>query len=700
VREGANNVGPGVGNYISKMNESGHTYYEYVGDSLGDFTVRFSRVDQNKGDYRYQGNGIYVYQGKNMGNYLPFEYLPMPTANRALYLNSSGQISQYLNYDLKLAGSQFDRNSLSSRDDSDNQSGWGNFILNITPTRSSKKFISHAATLVSLSTRENNFNLPGRTEHLELARKWALGSDSIAKRSDRLELIQNLRIYDYIILDAELGHYNDKNYVGATRNSVKLLVKPAEFMQIDFSRQDRISSYDIDSLSRRMYGDHIRAQIKYAGSKLGLGWEDEKDNRINSATALNPIQYDRYFSFFKSKDISLELSHKDQHSLDNKTADNFKDYILNGRIKKSLLKNHLNSSLELVRRQVDYQSDLLSDLTETKLQTQVSFNSLSSILSGNLSYRLNRQRISRLVRNFIKVDQGQGSYRWEDSVYVRDPYGDFILIDELVDEGQAGVLSEKSMRLKIDVLKLFSLQKKLSYFDLETYLKLEERGGNSYRFNSLYLLPFWRSYPDLELFSNFEIRQTSSWGTGRGDLFSLGFEERILTDNIRETGSYRYRRLIYEKIYLNLTRQFNLRAEHRFKREREKSGYFGSADFGEHDLIIEIQYYYGNSFELILAPRYLYDYSKSDDLNVTMLGGKISPKWSFSDKSRLVASVSSYHVSQSAGNFIPYQYAAGNRPGDNFKWEAGINYKYSRTADKIPNLQVRHRLSFNLKAAF
>jgi len=702
VRSGIEFVGEGPGNYIPRVDTASNNYYEYVGDSLGQYNITFSRVDRNRGDYSYQGNGVYVYQGKNRGNYLPFEYLPLPAGNQAIYLNSTGKINQYAALDLKLSGSNYDQNSYSTLDDSNNQALWGNLNLNITPliNSDSTDFISGLSTRANILSRERNFVLPGRSETLELGRQWALCSNDIYKRSDRLEFFQQLNFHKYIKTASELGFYRDAGLISADRNKFSVSVFPGAGIRFNLGRQDRISfSYlENDSSTARLYQNQASAHLDYKKSTLTLGWRDEKDTRTVTPDSLNAFEYDKYYSELTIKNLRAGFSHTRQNSLLAISRDDFQDYLFSLGHSGLFWNRQISSQLDLVRRQVEYDSGLLPDLSETKLLSQTGFKFLSGAISGNLTYRLNRQRISRLARNFIKVEQGQGNYRLEDSVYVRDRYGDYILIDELIDEGAAGLLSEKSLQLKIDLLKLIPIASGLSAMNSETILKLEERGGNAYRLNGFYLLPFWRSYPDSELFSEFEIRQIFSLGISGGHHISLGFEEKATVDKIRDIAGDRYRRLIYEKIYLIVSPAVKFHGEHRFKRERERSGYFGSADFGEQDVLLEVQIYPGENLELSITPRYLHDYSKSDNLTVDLLGIKLSPTLLFSDRGRLEFNFSYYNVSAGDNQFIPYQYAAGNRPGDNYDWSAGINYKYS--ADKNPDLKTRHRVSLNVRASF
>jgi len=710
VRDGAGFVGDGLGNYNLEFDSLGGSYYQYVGDSLGDYTVRFSRVEQNQGDYIYLGKGIYRYVGKNAGNYLPFEYLPLPSSSRAVYTNAAGRISNYLEFRFKLSGSNTDFNSFSELDDSDNSGFWGESKIDFNPLDSVSRdgFLRVWKTGISYKTREKEYSIPGRSELIELDRRWALDTDSVFKRSDQFEINQDISLSGLLRLRGEWGKYKDGDYISADRHSADMSFSPLEYLSFNANRSDRKSDLKYNQTSARLYQNKLEANLNISALVLSSGWENEKDNRNLKIDTSPGIKFDRYYSSLNYKSASLEFSHKNQKCLAEDWRDDYKDYILTSSLSQSHFDGRLRWEAELVRRKIEYADSISPDFTETKTLSRVNFRGPADLFSGYLSYRLNRQLVTRLARNFIKVDEGQGDYRLEDSIYVADPFGDYIAIDELVDEGVAGLSSERSLNLNLNLLKLFGSIGNLSRANSETSLNLEERGDNSYRLNFLYLLPFWKTYPVSRIYSRSDFRQTLNLSTRRGDLFNLGFEEIILVDNIRDLKSERYRRLIYEKLFLVVNPGFNLKLEHRFKRERELSGYFGSADFGEHDLSAELLFYVGRNFELSLKPRYLHDFSKSDDLTVNMYGGRIAPALGVAGKGRVTAEIAYYNAGGNEDKFVPYQYAAGNRPGDNLKWGAGFNFKYNKNitaqlkyaADKVPGLEIRHNFSLTMRANF
>jgi len=710
VSDGAEYVGDSMGNYIVKTAETDDIFYEFVGDSLGDYNVRFSRVILGDGDYSYLGNSIYKYEGRGKGNYLPFEYLPLPSKQRAVYLKGKKQFSEILNIDFTLSGSDSDRNLFSELDDNNNAGFLSEFNLNFQPgsksTQENNGFRS--VTDLKLKIREEQYSLPGRKEIVEYDRYWALDSDTIYKRADHLEIKQMLAYKKTFSLNGEWGGYRDSDIISASRNGLSATLQPYKYLSFTAVRSDRLSQNDLTQSDGRIYSNKVTGEYNFKKLIISGGLQNEKDLRQNIADSLTGFKYYRYYSDIKYDFIKFGFSRRIESRFEQVWIDNYSDYVFSSRISKAFYKNRYRLDAEIVRRTVEYEDSSTPDFTETGALSNLSFSTLKNILTGKLSYRLSRQLVSHLATNFIRVEDGLGDYRLEDSVYVTDEYGDYVAVDELIENGEAGLTSERNLRLNVDLLRIFSTIKGISRFNSETRLSVEERGGNSYRLNLLYLFPFWQVYPEMGLYYQYELRQTLTLGFSSGDFISVGFEESRVSDELRDRITDKYRRIFYEKLFLLINQAFNVQIEHRFKKERENSGYFGNADFIEHDIRADLIFYYGRILELHIEPRYLIDESKGDDLKINMLGGKIKPVISVSERGRFTGEFSYFKVNEQNNRDIPYQYAAGNRAGDNYKWAATFNYKYSKmisgqfqySADKIPGLKTRHRVSMNMKAVF
>lgn len=106
----------------------------------GKFNVTFSWAGQDLGSYRYTGGGIYVYvpPGERVSgsgaSYNPVTSLPAPVAHRIAGVQMSAEPLPWIKFESEAASSSYDRNTLSNRDDSDNDGGAYRFGLRLTPT--------------------------------------------------------------------------------------------------------------------------------------------------------------------------------------------------------------------------------------------------------------------------------------------------------------------------------------------------------------------------------------------------------------------------------------------------------------------------------------------------------------------------------------------------------------------------------------
>lgn len=113
----------GTGNYIQRINSDGIIYYEYAPyDSLAHYNITFSYVGSGNGDYEEFSSGKFRYVGPGMGAWLPQKRLipPVKRTNADLLLNYSND-----SVELGVEGifTLNDKNTFSSLNDNDNQSG-------------------------------------------------------------------------------------------------------------------------------------------------------------------------------------------------------------------------------------------------------------------------------------------------------------------------------------------------------------------------------------------------------------------------------------------------------------------------------------------------------------------------------------------------------------------------------------------------
>jgi hypothetical protein len=121
--EGVLTVEAGTGNYKQLLNSQNEYYYEYApGDSLACYNIIFSFVGSGNGDYEEYSLGKYRYIGQGLGSWLPQKRLIPPEKKGNLDM-AFAYSNEGLNAGIEVLGTVNDQNTLSIKDDNDNNAG-------------------------------------------------------------------------------------------------------------------------------------------------------------------------------------------------------------------------------------------------------------------------------------------------------------------------------------------------------------------------------------------------------------------------------------------------------------------------------------------------------------------------------------------------------------------------------------------------
>ena len=122
--DGAVYVGDSLGSYVRiDTLVAGQPYiiYTYAGNNKGDYFVSFSSVGPGNGDYIREGIGIYRWVGIKRGEFLPLEFLPLPSRQQLLDVQLEYKPTDVFRLNAEGAVSRLDRNIISPIGDKDNQ---------------------------------------------------------------------------------------------------------------------------------------------------------------------------------------------------------------------------------------------------------------------------------------------------------------------------------------------------------------------------------------------------------------------------------------------------------------------------------------------------------------------------------------------------------------------------------------------------
>lgn len=379
------------------------------------YTVRFTNVGQNQGDYilsnTIAAGKIYEYVGINLGDYNPTIQLIAPNKLQLAIVNSSYKPSKKTTINAEIALSQNDEN-LFSTIDNDNNDGiaskisWEQFIFD-------KKW--DLKSNLHYESISEDFQSIERFRNIEFDRDW-----NIIDASGNQQLINA----SFVFSNEEKGKvaYNFEQFnfgksFDGNRHSINGNLYFNK-LKLNFS-----SSF-LNSKSPENENDFARLNLtsKYTFNKSWIGakinYENNKRTEILTQNLSTLSQkFDEYEAFFGVGDstkvfaeVGVNLRSNDSVKLNSlERVSNANTYYINSQlIKNENTKLSLYANYRIVENiDFDDTKSLNSRLRFNKqlFNKKVSLNTVYETLSGNLP----QQEFT-----YIEVDEGQGFYTWID----------------------------------------------------------------------------------------------------------------------------------------------------------------------------------------------------------------------------------------------------------------------------------------------
>lgn len=466
-----------LGAYVEKFDSLGFRYFEYVGDSLGDYRVNFSPVGMGQGDYLYDGNNIYRYVGRNYGDYLSVIRIPIPSREDFFEAELGAKPNGNSLIKFIIRQSDFDRNLFSNLHDNNNIGGQYIFsaYLGQSPSVNSDK----PGAVVSLNIINKNFRPRARRNRPDLARKYFIPPNMTPNGDERELAAASLAIIP--------GPYN-------VFVSSGLLDYERQF----HSRFGTVSLYPDSGISIIPFLSYTRLQAERDSSGRKLRGENEifiGKTRYNIGHAIfiaTSFEYDRRWNWY-SVDLRGTTEREYDITLKYRTAkceiqryyeDTLKTgwerllrrdrVIFNLAEKIGALKGELYLVGQRLTRDRTKEDQFLARLS-------ASYTPSKRNLSVSGSYALSDEnRFERGLR-YLEVESGQGRFVFRDGQYIPDPEGDYIEIEEIHSNRASVKKGEKSFNF------IFNPR--------DVYLKLVSNtveellaGGNR---DLLWILPFY-----------------------------------------------------------------------------------------------------------------------------------------------------------------------------------------------------------------
>ncbi len=696
----------GEGNYIAETNSDGDLIYTYVGlDTTGNYNIYFSHVGVGEGSYIEFSPNKYQYVGMNNGDYDPIRKLtpPQRLSNYDILVRF-GLESFYMEIETLL--SEYDKNTLSDKEDSDNQGLISKISLNINheeeawETTNQLSFENKSKHLTSFVDLENP---------LELSYGGIASSyDSLKSQSLRIDSDFSIKRYfrfAFLYKQQDLPSLLESDLITSNINFREQLYTPS----FSYQFTNREISYDIEGQDSYSYTNHyfvVGKKIVYLGGKFELTKEKSED-KLTEEQKLGSKYYKYKYSLnsydLNNFNFSTSYSHDKKQSFEQRA---WKDKSFTQTSTNDLLisfENH-NTNIEYTFRKVDSKQDSEED----NIYNMIKINSTHSMFNNgwdiNYNYKINNLEFYPKVRELQYIGEGVGDY---DSLGVYQDDGDFDWL--YVNSGVPELSTELNFGLN-SYIRLNRFTDTFFWKNISAELRnlLTEDSKTTEKLKLYLLNPDVLMNPETTLYGRNNTQTNLTYNSdNRKFNYKFSLEWDNVLDNRYQDENKTKIRIIDNEVMLRKLKFGNLGAQFTY-REEEDTRY--NSQINDYSTGLKYQnsflqsYIYNGNMEFKLENGKSNDNDDDYNLKVYSLNNVITAnftnKYLIQFNSDLIYTLrdgSSYLV------FIPEK-----REGFGTKWNISAKYSYNQYitfnlsyfGNKYPEEKIENNLNIEIKAEF
>jgi len=729
---------PERGDYVRR-----DSIWVYAGKDSGDYDVRFSDVGEGNGDYRYRGFGHFEYVGKRQGRYLPIILLTPARQHEVLDNRLELKPVRGVSLISELAISRLDLNQYSSLNDGDNSGkAW---LAALQVDKQKLHWGKTALGEIDLQLRYRNkaerYRDIDRSDVVEFNRRWNLSSASASSSEEVLESAVNYSPIAGWRWNGSLGSLQRGSSQNSSRWEVGTTLNRARWPELKYQIENlaREEASAINSKWLRQRGN-VNWSLWKLRPQLGYEAENRKDAiadptggfRFESITAGMGVQVRR--------GLNLSFSQNERRD-DTRTAA--------GILPKSIARTqsygfnleqwkNLSLGLNYTHRERKFEDAKFDNDTRTDLaDLQALFSPWRRALTTDLHYQITNTQATKQERVFLKVQRGEGNYRFDAELndYIPDPvFGDHILrvlnTEDFVPVVEVRVRSK--IRLKLTQLLEGEKPKAeapprprswwwryLAPISTETFLRLEERTQEP---------EVWEIYRlNLSRFQNeattlFGVQSLQQdlyvWENQRDKSVRYRFTAlRELNRQLVEGGSRREQAQHEVRLTLALSPKLTSQTELKLNNENVRVNIAGRASrfVRSRSAEFELSYRPRPMLEFANAAAVLYDrdlYQTATRPQLSVLALSMRPRVTYSlrGKGRLSSELEWVQVNaEPQGQVLPYELARGNREGTTFRWNLAFEYRVTGNVNfslsylgrkEADRAQIAHLGKMEMRASF
>ena len=698
---GVKYVGQGKGYYVA-VDSADIKFYRYAGQDSGDYNISFSYIGTNKGDYKLIGYNHFQYVGAGLGSYNPIVLLTTAQSHNLLDLSFGYSPAKNFSLNTELALSMLDQNLFSSKDDQDNTglAATGGFRFNpdtltVFGLNMGKLNLAGLYRIV-----QDQFNYISRTEEVEKNRKWDI-ADASTNEEQILEFQGSYSPVKEMTISGSWGENEKGNRFLSSRRQAGSKINFKKFPKIDYliesiNSKNKISLRNGNWIRQKGFAQYNLWKITPSVDYLA---EEKKENYSDSLKmGFKYFQVTPSLKLSNWKKMTLTMAFttrkQDKYSEQGFTPESEATtqtvgWQFNG------LKD-LSLSTQFTHRERSYVDSIglkKTDLADFK----INYSPFKRAVSTNYHYQLSNTQVAKQEKIYIKVERGQGNYRFDEDLneYIPDGMtGNYILRVRAMDEFIPVVELRASSTIKFQPAllwrtkgrskKLSKWKKWLSSLSTESFFRLEEktREDDVWSIYRLELSKFQQEDVTISGLKNF--RQDIYWNRNRSKFsIRMRYNVRANLNNQYLEGGQRFN-LIERQIRIKgqfskkLSAQIDLQNRHEEKRYKIPGR--SDKDILSTDVSFDLSYRPRQKLELAIKSKFTKAENRAaNPLEVNFLALTPRVNYSFRGKGRLRAEIEFNKVDVTPENaIVPYEMVSGNRGGTNLRWLTSFDYNVSR----------------------
>ncbi len=704
VVSGVTAEGEGLGDYI-QVDSSGVVFYRYVGTGGGDYSVRFSYVGSGQGDYSFQGYGIYKYEGQGEGTYLPVIPLPLATAHQAANMGASIDLGKGLSIEGEVSVSDRDLNRFSSEDDGDNVdfAYSGRLRMDERPVRILGVGLGKMNFQGNGRSVGDAFRPVGRMTEVEHGRKWGVEEGTVwGERS--YEISGGYAPFEFWNIGGEIGSFRRGSRFRSERkrvttrlskNRLPKLWYTAELIETgEGAGQEGYWLRQQGSLEGRLWG--LAPSIRYLGEhrkedidslRTGFRFDEwtgvvSMTRGIITASLEETVRDDRLYSGFSLEKNSLART--DRLKLDLQWG------------------SGLTSSFMYTHRNRDYTDAEIEDQKSDLADVEVRLSPGRRLFQGTLHYRFSSTQVSEMVRDTIRVGEGQGSYRYDEDLGELIPDSDGDIVVRTIQTGTFLPVNDLKLgaEFRWDASRVWKDKKGIKAFlaswQSRSIVRIErrDRERDFGIVNRSALFPRWGEDSTtvmglLSFHTDMEYTPPASGFTLRlryrkDDSEDYQLIQEGLIRHMEETGV---------RIKGSLWKPVGLLAEYQHLREtKEYTARLSDRRIHVHSWTLETSYRPRQKIEIALKARVKLGQDRTPDPVTRATSVFLLPRFSYAFRQRghLRAELEMGRIQSSPENrTLPYEMLGGDQPGRTVRWNLFLTYRV--TGHVMATLSYRGR---------